>query len=86
MANHLSAKKRIRQTIKRRDRNRYFKKSTRTAIANLREMTDHKEASEFMPKVVSMIDRLAKTNVWHKNKAANLKRKLNKHVKSLQAQ
>ena len=83
MAHHKSAKKRIRQDAKRRLRNRYYKKSTRTAIQKLREMTDQKEATAFLPKVISMIDRLAKHNTWHKNKAANLKSSLTKHVNSL---
>ena len=80
MAHHKSAKKRIRQDAAKRLRNRYYKKSTRTAILKLREMTDKKKAEEFLPKVISMIDRLAKKNTWHKNKASNLKGKLMKHV------
>lgn len=80
MAHHKSAKKRIRQDAAKRLRNRYYKKSTRTAIQKLREMTDKKQAQEFLPKVISMIDRLAKRNTWHKNKASNLKGKLMKHV------
>lgn len=83
MAHHLSAKKRIRQSEKKRLHNRYFKKTTRTAIAKLRELTDPKEASELYPKVVSMIDRLAKRNLWHKNKASNLKGKLQRHINAL---
>ena len=83
MAHHKSALKRIRQDAKIRLRNRYYKKSTRTAIAKLRQMTDAKEASTFLPKVISMIDRLAKRNTWHKNKASNLKSKLTKQVGSL---
>lgn len=83
MANHQSAKKRVRQDSKKRIRNRYYKKSTRTAIKNLRLLTDKKEAQDFLPKVVSMIDRLAKRNLWHKNKSANLKSKLQKHVNAL---
>ena len=83
MAHHASAKKRIRQDAKKRLQNRYYKKSTRTAIGKLRLMEDQKEASEFYPKVVSMIDKLAKRNIWHKNKAANLKSKLSKHIYSL---
>ncbi len=83
MAQHASSKKRIRQDAKKRVRNRYYKKSTRTAIAKLRSLTDAKEASTFLPKVVSMIDKLAKSNNWHKNKAANLKSKLTKFVNSL---
>ncbi len=83
MAQHQSSKKRIRQDAKIRLRNRYYKKTARTAIAKLREMTDAKEAVGFLPKVISMIDRLAKKNTWHKNKASNLKSKLTKHVSSL---
>ncbi len=83
MANHKSAKKRIRQIQKRRLHNRYYKKSTRTMIKTLRSITDKEEAEKFLPKVVSKIDRLAKRNIWHKNKAANLKSKLMKHVASL---
>ena len=83
MAHHKSAKKRIRQDAKKRIRNRYYKKSARTAIAKLRSMEDHKEAAEFLPKVISMIDKLAKKNTWHKNKASNLKSKLTKYVNKL---
>ena len=83
MAHHLSAKKRIRQDEKKRLHNRYYKKSTRTAIAKLRNMTDAAEANKFLPKVVSMVDRLAKRNLWHKNKAGNVKSKLQKYVTSL---
>lgn len=83
MAQHQSAKKRIRQDSKIRLRNRYYKKSARTAIQKLRNMTDKEEAEVFFPKVMSMIDRLAKKKTWHKNKAANLKSKLAKHINSL---
>ena len=83
MAHHKSALKRIRQDAKIRLRNRYYKKSTRTAIAKLREMEDAAAAKKFLPKVVSMIDRLAKKNTWHSNKASNLKSKLTKFVNGL---
>ena len=83
MANHKSALKRVRQDAKKRVQNRYFKKSTRTSIKNLRDMTDKKEAETFLPKVISMIDRLAKHNNIHKNKAANLKSKLTRFVAGL---
>lgn len=83
MAHHKSAKKRIRQNIVLRLRNRYYKKTARTAIAKLRDLTDKAEASTFLPKVVAMIDKLAKKNTWHKNKASNLKSKLAKHVNSI---
>ena len=83
MAHHKSAKKRIRQDAIKRLRNRYYKKSARTAIAKLREMEDHAEAQKFLPRVISMIDKLAKKNTWHKNKASNLKGKLTKFVNGL---
>jgi len=83
MANHKSSKKRIRQDEKKRLHNRYYKKSARTAIAKLRGMSDKAEAQTFLPKVVAMIDKLAKRGTWHKNKASNLKGKLTKYVNSL---
>jgi small subunit ribosomal protein S20 len=83
MAHHKSAKKRIRQDAKKRTQNRYYKKSARTNIKNLREMEDKVEAEKLLPKVISMIDRLAKKNTWHKNKASNLKGKLTKFVNGL---
>ncbi|MFT4762252.1 MAG: small subunit ribosomal protein S20 [Paraglaciecola sp.] len=85
MAHHASAKKRIRQDAKKRLRNRYYKKTTRTSIQKLREMEDEKEAAKFLPKVISMVDRLAKRNSWHDNKAANLKSKLTRFVAGLSA-
>lgn len=83
MANHKSAEKRIRQNAKRRVQNRYYKKTARTAIQKLREMTEKSEAEEFLPKVISMIDKLAKKNTWHKNKAGNLKSSLTRHINGL---
>jgi small subunit ribosomal protein S20 len=83
MAHHASAKKRIRQITARRLRNRFYKKTTRTAIKTLRSLTDKAGATEFLPKVISMIDKLAKNNNIHKNKAANLKSGLMKHVAHL---
>jgi small subunit ribosomal protein S20 len=83
MAHHKSAKKRIRQDQKKRLTNRYYKKSTRTAIKQLREMDEKKDAETFLKKVISMIDRLVKRNTWHKNRASNLKSKLTKHVNGL---
>ncbi len=83
MANHKSAKKRARQDAKKRVYNRYYKKSARTSIKNLREMEDKDKAASFLPKVISMIDRLVKKNLWHKNKGANLKSKLTKMVNAL---
>lgn len=83
MAHHKSAKKRIRQDIIKRLRNRYYKKSTRTSIMKLREMTDKVEATQLLPRVISLIDKLAKRNLWHKNKASNLKSSLMKKVAHL---
>lgn len=83
MAHHKSAKKRIRQDLIKRLRNRYYKKSTRTSIMKLREMTDKTEAANYLPKVISLIDKLAKRNLWHKNKASNLKSSLMKKVAHL---
>lgn len=83
MANNKSSKKRVRSSAAKRLRSRYYKKTARTAIKNLREIKDKEEAENFLPKVVSMIDKLAKKNRIHKNKAANLKGKLMKHVAGL---
>jgi small subunit ribosomal protein S20 len=83
MANHKATKKDVRQATKRNERNRYNGKTTRNAIRDLRALTVAKEGSEKLPGVESMIDKLAKKGVIHKNKAANLKRKLAKKVKSL---
>ena len=82
MANHKSALKRIRNSETKRLRNKYQHKTTRNAIKKLRE-ADKKEAEALFPSVVSMIDRLAKRNIIHDNKAANLKSKLAKHVAAL---
>jgi small subunit ribosomal protein S20 len=83
MANHKSALKRIRQTEKRTVINKYQHKTTRNAIRKLRGMTDKKEAEALLPKVTSMVDKLAKKNIIHSNKAGNLKSKLTAHVSSL---
>lgn len=83
MAHHQSAKKRIRQTETRRLRNRYYARTTRNAIRDLRNMTNKSEAESFLSKVCSMLDKLAKKNIIHDNKAANLKSSLAKHVNTL---
>ena len=83
MAHHLSAKKRIRQTDSKRTKNKYYARTARSAVKKLRETTDKEEASKQYPEVVAMLDKLAKNNVIHKNKASNLKSKLSKHVDSL---
>ena len=83
MANHKSALKRIRQNEVRKVRNRYYHKTARTAIKVLKNEEDKTVASEQLPKVVALLDKLAKKNIIHKNKAANLKSKLTKHVNKL---
>jgi small subunit ribosomal protein S20 len=83
MANHLSSKKRIRQDQGKRLDNKYYAKTTRNAIRKLRATTDKEEAVAALPQVTSMIDRLAKKNVIHKNKAANLKSSIELHVGKL---
>lgn len=83
MANHKSSQKRIRQTDVRRLRNRYVAKTTRNSVKGLRLTTDKEEAKKLYPQVCSMLDKLAKKNVIHKNKASNLKSKLAHHVNAL---
>ena len=83
MANHQSALKRIRSDKAKYLRNRYQAKSTRTFIKKLRNTTDKAEAEELFKKVSGMIDKLAKKNIIHKNKAANNKAKLAKLINSL---
>jgi small subunit ribosomal protein S20 len=85
MANHKATKKDMRQATKRRDRNRYYGKTTRNAIRDLKELKENKAASDKLPDVVAMIDKLAKKGVIHKNKAANLKSKLTRKVNVLAA-
>ncbi len=83
MANHQSSIKRIKQSDKKRLRNKYYAKTTRNAIKKLRNMEDKKTAEDFLPKVTSLIDKLAKKNIIHENKASNLKSKLSKHINQL---
>jgi small subunit ribosomal protein S20 len=83
MANHQSALKRNRQNEKRRLENKYYARTTRNAVKKLRTTTEKAEASELYPKVASMLDKLAKRNTIHKNKAANLKSELSKYVNNL---
>ena len=80
MANHSATKKDIRQAAKRRDSNRYYGKTTRNAIRELKIVDDQKVFDEKLPNIISQIDKLAKRGIIHKNKAANLKSKLAKHV------
>jgi small subunit ribosomal protein S20 len=83
MANHKSSLKRIRQTAVKAARNKYYHKTTRNAVRALRANTDKKDAMATLPKVVSMLDKLVKRNIIHKNKAANLKSSLTKLVNGL---
>ena len=83
MANHLSTKKRIRQNESIRMRNRYYAKTMRNAVKVLRNTTDKEEATKLYPEVVSMIDKLAKRNIIHKNKSSNLKSKLAVQINKL---
>lgn len=83
MANHKSALKRIRSNEAKRLRNRYQHKTTRTFVKRLKESTSKTEAEELLKKVTGMIDKLAKNNIIHKNKAANQKSKLTKLVAGL---
>lgn len=83
MAHHQSAKKRIRQSSKRRLQNRYYGKTMRNAVRELRAMTEKAEAEKALPKAVSLIDKVAKRNQIHHRKAANLKSKLMRHVATL---
>lgn len=83
MANHKATKKDVRQATKRRDRNRYNGKTTRNAIRDLKALTDKSAAGDKLSSVESMIDKLAKRGVIHKNKAAHLKSKLAKKVSTL---
>lgn len=85
MANHKSALKRIRANNSRRLLNRYQYKTTRNAVKKLRTITNRKEAEALLKHVISMVDKLAKKNIIHKNKAGNLKSKLTRHVNALSA-
>ncbi len=83
MANHAATKKDVRQSSKRRDRNRYYGKTTRNAIRDIKAIDEKNEATGKLPSVASMIDKLAKRGTIHKNKAANLKSKLAKRINAL---
>ena len=83
MANHAATKKDMRQSAKRNERNRYYGKTTRNAIRDIKAISEQKAASEKLPVVTSMIDKLAKRGTIHRNKAANLKSKLARRVNAL---
>lgn len=83
MANHKATKKDARQAAKRRDRNRYYGKTTRNAIRDLKAIDENGAAKDKLTSVIAMIDKLAKRGTIHKNKASNLKSKLTKRVNTL---
>ncbi len=83
MANHSATKKSARKSIKRRDHNRYYAKTMRNAYRKFEGLESKKEAEEMLPTLSSMLDKLAKRGVVHKNKAANLKSQAAKHVAKL---
>ena len=83
MANHKSSLKRIRQEQKRRLHNRYYAKTMRNAVRKLRATTDKAEALALYPSVQKALDKLAKVNIIHKNKASNLKSKLSHYIQKL---
>lgn len=80
MANHSATKKDVRQSRKRNERNRYYGKTTRNAIKDIKALPTKAEATDKLPTTLSMIDKLAKRGIIHKNKAANLKSKLSKGI------
>ena len=83
MANHKSSIKRIRTNDARRLSNRYYAKTMRNALKKFRELTEKTEAAEKLPRIASLLDKLAKRSVIHKNKASNLKSKLTRMVNAL---
>lgn len=83
MANHKSALKRIRQTKVRTLHNKYYAKTMRNAVRKIRSINDKDEAVKLYPSIQKMLDKLAKTNIIHKNKAANLKSSIALHINKL---
>ncbi|MGQ9620157.1 MAG: 30S ribosomal protein S20 [Bacteroidales bacterium] len=83
MTNHKSAEKRVRQIEVRKTANKYYTHTMRTALKKIRSTTSREEAIAMLPQITSMIDRLARKNIIHQNKAANLKSSIAKHVNSL---
>ena len=83
MANHKSSLKRIRQTQKHNLHNRYYAKTMRNFVRDLRKTTDKATAASMLPTASKLLDKLAKRGIIHKNKAANLKSKLALHVNKL---
>lgn len=83
MANHKSSEKRIRQIKTKNESNKYYAKTMRNSLKTLRSTTNKEEAGVMLPKLNSMLDKLAKKNIIHKKKASNLKSSLVKHVNAL---
>ena len=83
MDNHKSSEKRIRQIDVRKESNKYYAKTTRNALKAIRSTSNKEEAAVLLPKLTSMLDKLAKKNIIHKKKASNLKSSIVKHVSSL---
>ncbi len=83
MANHKDALKRVRQSEKKRLHNRYYAKNMRNEVRKFRALTDKSEAEAQLSKIYSIIDRVARRGIIHKNKAANLKSKMTKHTAKL---
>jgi len=83
MAYHKSSEKRIRQTAVKNESNRYYAKTMRNALKEIRSKTNRKEAEEMLPKLNAMLDKLAKKNIIHDNKAANLKSSVARHINNL---
>ena len=83
MANHKSSIKRIRQEKTRALHNKYYAKTMRNAVRKLRAVTDKEEAVKMYPTIQKMLDKLAKPNIIHKNKAANIKSSVARHVNGL---
>jgi small subunit ribosomal protein S20 len=83
MANHRSSEKRIRQTTVRNESNKYYAKTMRNTLKEIRSTTSKKEAAGMLPELNSMLDKLAKKNIIHSKKAANLKSSVEKHVNNL---
>ncbi len=84
MANYASALKSVRKTETRKRENRYYARTMRNSLKKMRMTTDKTEADKLLPELTAMLDKLAKRNVIHKNKAANLKSSITKHANSLQ--
>jgi small subunit ribosomal protein S20 len=83
MANHKSSEKRIRQIKTKNESNKYHAKTMRNALKTIRSTSSREEAGTMLPKINSMLGRLAKKNVIHKKKASNLKSSIQKHVSNL---